>query len=101
RAIVDGYSAGSAGKYTAAQRLRLYRERARRFFRLDHAHGSLEIMGDCGAFSYVDEPEPPYTVDDVIGFYERCEFDYGIAVDHVIFNKSPLAARVHRSDDEL
>jgi hypothetical protein len=101
KAIVDGYSDGSAGKYTAAQRLRLYREHARRFFRLDHARGRLEIMGDCGAFSYVKDPKPPYSVDEVIVFYDDCEFDYGIAVDHVIFNKNPLAAQVHRDDEEL
>ena len=34
KAIVDG-TAGSAGKYTAAQRNRLYRVGVRRFFRLD------------------------------------------------------------------
>lgn len=101
KAIVDGYSDGSAGKYTAAQRLRLYREHARQFFRLNHASGQLAIMGDCGAFSYVTDPEPPYTVDDVIGFYDECQFDYGIAVDHVIFNKNPTAMQVHQNDDEL
>ncbi len=101
KAIVDGYSDGSAGKYTAAQRLRLYREHARKFFRLDHARGPLKIMGDCGAFSYVDDPEPAYSVDEVIDFYDGCEFDYGISVDHVIFNKNPLAATVHRDDEEL
>jgi hypothetical protein len=101
KAIVDGYSDGSAGKYTAAQRLRLYREHARRFFRLDQAHGLLKIMGDCGAFSYERDPEPPYSVDEVMGFYDECDFDYGIAVDHVIFNKSPLAAQVHKDDGEL
>jgi hypothetical protein len=101
KSIVDGYSDGSAGKYTAAQRNRLYREGARQFFRLDHARGPLKIMGDCGAFSYVNDPEPPYTVDEVIDFYEGCGFDYGIAVDHVIFNKNPLAAEDHRSEKEL
>jgi hypothetical protein len=101
KSIVDGYSDGTAGKYTAAQRLRLYRERARRFFRLDQAHGLLKIMGDCGAFSYEKDPKPPYSVDDVIGFYDECEFDYGISVDHVIFNKNPLAAQVHKDDEEL
>jgi hypothetical protein len=93
KAIVDGRSDGSAGKYTAAQRLRLYREGARKFFRLDHARGLLKIMGDCGAFSYVDDLYPPYTVDEVIDFYDGCGFDYGIAVDHVIFQHEPLATR--------
>jgi hypothetical protein len=43
-------------------------------------------MGDCGAFSYVREERPPYTVDDVLDFYEDCGFDYGISVDHVILD---------------
>jgi hypothetical protein len=93
KSIVDGYSDGSAGKYTGAQRRRLYREGARRFFRLDHARGPLRIMGDCGAFSYVKETHPPYSVDDVIDFYDGCGFDYGIAVDHVIFQYEPQASR--------
>src|SRR3954452_7887926 len=42
-------------------------------------------MGDCGAFTYVRESEPVYTVDEVIDFYDGCGFDLGIAVDHVVF----------------
>jgi hypothetical protein len=90
KSIVDGYSSGAAGKYTGAQRNRLYREGARAFFRLDHAHGPLKIMGDCGAFTYHKLDEPPFTVDEVIGFYEGCGFDYGISVDHIVFNVKPL-----------
>ncbi len=41
-------------------------------------------MGDCGAFTYVREDDPPYTVDEVIDFYEDCGFDAGISLDHVI-----------------
>jgi queuine/archaeosine tRNA-ribosyltransferase len=41
-------------------------------------------MGDCGAFSYVREEEPPFSTDEVIEFYLDCGFDYGISVDHVI-----------------
>ena len=44
----------------------------------------LETMGDCGAFNYVHEEEPPYSVDEVFDFYEECGFDYGISVDHII-----------------
>jgi len=97
KAIVDGQVGSSAGKYTVAQRHRLYGEGAHQFFRLDQISGRLHIMGDCGAFSYVAEPEPPYTVDEVIDFYEGCCFDYGIAVDHVIFQYDPA---VQREDDK-
>src|SRR5439155_12790445 len=85
KAIVEG-TAVSSGRYTLAQRHRLLREGVRRFFRLEERGelSHLETMGDCGAFSYVKEERPPYTVDDVLEFYETCDFDYGVSVDHVI-----------------
>jgi hypothetical protein len=82
--IVDGLP-GVTGKYTVAQRNRLYREGARRFFRLGNGEAALQVMGDCGAFTYVREHEPVYSVDDVIDFYDGCGFDVGISVDHVVF----------------
>lgn len=88
KAIVDG-TAGGTGKYTVAQRHRLYRQQARLFFRLNHAERPLAIMGDCGAFNYVREDIPPYTPDEVIDFYEECGFDLGVSVDHVIFGYNP------------
>lgn len=85
KAIVDGVP-GAAGKYTLAQRHRLYREGVRKFFRLDSVTGSRVLtMGDCGAFTYIRDEVPPYTPDAVIDFYEECGFDIGISVDHVIF----------------
>ena len=91
KAIVDGRP-GAAGKYTLAQRHRLYRAGVRRFFRLDTAPGrGLVTMGDCGAFSYIRDDVPPYTPDEVIDFYEECGFDLGISIDHVIFGYDPAA----------
>jgi hypothetical protein len=89
KAIVDG-TAGGAGKYTAAQRNRLYRVGVRHFFRLDQTPSSaIQTMGDCGAFSYIGEEIPPVTPDQVIDFYAECGFDLGISVDHVIFGFDP------------
>jgi hypothetical protein len=88
KAIVDGTSQGT-GKYTVAQRHRLYRQGAQRFFRLGHATRPLAIMGDCGAFNYVREDIPPYTPDEVIDFYQECGFDLGVSVDHVILGYNP------------
>jgi len=42
------------------------------------------VMGDCGAFGYIDEKEPPYTTADVLDYYTRLDFDYGVSVDHLI-----------------
>lgn len=82
--IVDGLAGASSGKYTLAQRHRLHRLGVHAFFRLEQAGRPLLAMGDCGSFTYVREEEPPYSVDEVIGFYEECGFDYGISVDHVV-----------------
>lgn len=84
KGIVDGVGIGT-GKYSMPQRHRLLRVGAREFFRLDRIeHRKLQTMGDCGAFSYVKEEVPPYSVDDVLDFYEACGFDLGVSVDHVI-----------------
>ena len=90
KAIVDGTGAAGQAKYTAAQRLRILREGVRPFFRAEqHRWGPLTFMGDCGAFSYVKAEKPPYSVDEVIDFYDRCGFDYGVALDHVILEHRP------------
>jgi hypothetical protein len=91
KTIVDGLPS-AAGKYTVAQRHRLYRVGIREFFRLDRGDGPrLGTMGDCGAFSYVRDDEPPYNPDEVIDFYSECRFDLGISVDHVILGYDPGA----------
>ena len=85
KAIVDG-SVKGAGKYSTPQRNRLYRDGVSRFFGLPETMTSL---GDCGAFNYIDEERPPYTIDSVLEFYFECGFDAGISIDHVIFGYQP------------
>ena len=86
KSIVDG-SVKGAGKYTGAQRARLYRFGVRRFFRLPD---EVETLGDNGAFNYADELVPPVTVDETLDFYEGCGFDAGVSVDHIIFGYGPM-----------
>src|ERR1700761_4873811 len=58
KAIVDGVE-GGAGRYSAQQRQRLYREGIREFFRLDAVESErIDTIGDCGAFQYVRETVP-------------------------------------------
>lgn len=88
KGIVDGY--GQVGsRYSIGQKHRLLRNGVKEFLRLDKVSYPLEVMGDCGAFTYVKEKEPPYTVDEVINFYADCRFDYGLSVDHVILSYQP------------
>jgi len=97
KSIVDGVG-GASGRYTLGQKLRLRRLGARRFFRLrDDEPERIETMGDCGAFSYARQEVPPYSVDDVLGFYEDCGFDYGVSIDHVILGFD----RDGRADPEM
>ena len=42
------------------------------------------IMGDCGAFDYIMQDVPPYSTSDVLDYYTRLDFDYGVSVDHLI-----------------
>lgn len=60
---------------------------AREFLRINKAKtpGEYKLMGDCGAFDYHAEYEPPFTVDELIEFYDRGGFDYGISLDHIVF----------------
>ena len=41
------------------------------------------IMGDCGAFGYIGERDPPYTTPEIIDYYSRLDFDYGVSIDHL------------------
>jgi hypothetical protein len=83
--IVDGRGGGSGSHYTTGSRQRLYREGVREFFRLTDSHSEVLTMGDCGAFTYASEWNIPYTVDEVIDFYDGCGFDRGVSPDHIIF----------------
>lgn len=85
RAIVGGGRRG--GKYSEAQSMRFHREGARAFLRFPESRypGSM-VMGDNGAFTYRNEVEPPYGVDDTLEFYEDGGFTHGCSIDHLIFD---------------
>lgn len=88
KGIVD--SGGGTGRYTGPQRRRFHRDGVKRYFRaMSHPWGKLRFMGDCGAFTYVKDEVPPYTVDEVVDFYARGKFDLGVSVDHIILSYDP------------
>ena len=59
---------------------------------------SFPVMGDCGAFGYAKDEAPPYSTDDVLDYYERLGFDYGVSVDHLAALAPSKAARQDRYD---
>ena len=75
------------GKYSEAQLMRFRREGARQFLRYPESRfpGSM-MMGDCGAFTYRNLPEPPYSADDTAEFYADGGFTHGCSPDHLIFD---------------
>ncbi len=42
------------------------------------------ILGDCGAFSYIAEKDPPYKTHEILNYYRDYGFDYGVSIDHLI-----------------
>ncbi len=84
KAVIDGYSKNL--RYSFSQVQRLKRLGIREFLRLDTARFPERIatMGDCGSFTYLMEPEPPFSVAQVLEFYGECQFDYGLSLDHVV-----------------
>ena len=49
------------------------------------------VMGDCGAFGYITQEKPPYSTEDIIDYYTRLDFDYGVSVDHLIVTATEKA----------
>jgi len=67
----------------------MLRDGVRKFFRI--VDPGLLTMGDCGAFAYVREERPPFSVGEVVEYYETMGFDFGMSVDHIIFGYDPKA----------
>ena len=42
------------------------------------------VIGDCGAFNYIMEENPPYESYEILTYYEDFGFDYGVSIDHLI-----------------
>jgi hypothetical protein len=63
------------------------------FMRLDRKY---PVMGDCGAFTYREQAEPPYATDEILDYYQSLGFDYGVSIDHLIFSGFPLEEQERR-----
>jgi len=44
----------------------------------------LELFGDCGAFGYLDQRDPAFTTEEILEYYDRLGFNYGVSVDHIV-----------------
>lgn len=62
---------------------------------------TIPIMGDCGAFTYVNEPRPPYRIEDILDYYQSLGFTFGVSIDHLVFSKMDQAERERRQNITL
>lgn len=58
---------------------RINRMGVHRFLRIPR---NFPVMGDCGAFGYINEEVPPYSTAEILDYYTRLDFDYGVSIDH-------------------
>ena len=79
--------ASSKVRYSTREEQRLLRDGARRFLRYGGPRfKDAMLMGDCGAFAYVEHPVPAYSPEEVVEFYTEAGFTHGVSPDHIIFD---------------
>jgi hypothetical protein len=77
--------AASKVRYSTREEQRLLRDGARKFLRFGGPRFKESmLMGDCGAFAYVDHPVPAYTPEEVVEFYIEAGFTHGVSPDHIV-----------------
>ncbi|MDS4040394.1 MAG: tRNA-guanine transglycosylase DpdA [Candidatus Competibacter sp.] len=100
RAIVGDHRL--SGKYSESQAMRFRLVGARQFLRFTGSDLDERLLfGDCGAFSYVNQEEPPYSPEETAEFYEESGFTHGFSVDHIIFDFFPVAKSFWDGIDEV
>jgi hypothetical protein len=57
---------------------------------------NIPIMGDCGAFTFVDAETPPISTTEILNHYQELGFTYGVSIDHVVFASMGAAERDRR-----
>jgi len=82
---------GALHRYTDTNGGRIYLRR-----RLNIPKNIL-LFGDCGAFSYVGEPKPPFSPREAAELYDKYGFDIAASVDHIPLPEIP----VRRSDGSV
>lgn len=89
-------------RYSTAEQQRFLREGARKFLRLsEQKFKDTMVMGDCGAFAYVEHPTPAYAPAEVVDFYADGGFTHGCSPDHIIFNCDSSNPPAEDQDDDI
>ncbi len=59
---------------------------ARKFLKLP---SNMQLIGDCGAWQYRYLEKPPYSIEEILRYYEVLGVDYGVTLDHIPFFGNP------------
>lgn len=62
---------------------------------------SMPVLGDSGAFEYVDDHVPPYSCVEMVDYYTSLGFDLGVSLDHMIMPWHKGEERTRRLDITL
>jgi hypothetical protein len=68
--------------WSEAKRKRIFEVGARQYLRY---YQPGPILGDCGAFTFNDHGEPPFTSEKILEQYRQLGLDMGVSVDYIIF----------------
>ena len=60
----------------------------------------LPTFGDCGAWGYIKEKQPPFEPAETLEFYRKMRFTYACTIDHIIFPET-FSERFERLDITL
>ena len=80
---------------SGAKRATLYLHKVHSFMRVPK---DFPIMGDCGAFSYIGQSEPPYQTDEMLDYYTDLGFNLGVSIDHLWFGADTKQDQQYRYD---
>ena len=59
---------------------------------------NVPVIGDCGAFSYIAEKNPPFDTKEILRYYQDLDFDLGVSIDHLIVPGILMKKRYLRHD---
>ena len=63
--------------------------------------GQFPVLGDSGAFSYVDQELPPYSIEEILTYYTHLGVNMGVSLDHLIFDDMSLEEKKRRYELNL
>lgn len=49
-----------------------------------HLPNNFPIIGDCGAWGYINQEKPPFNTEELLEYYLKSGFNFAVSIDHLI-----------------